>query len=246
MYRHLSLLGVFVWTLSAAGLSLADTFSVTVDAQSNIFGAGHSTPPAPGDGGGGVLPPFVSLPSVPNVVVCVDSVAGEVCAGEQSWQCYRNADGTQIGSYVRTDITSYNGIAGMIHGESTMFLVGVFVGNQEPTDPAPPRLDFSTGALTDDFAELGPALNQAFFIGDGLANASGVRQVFHAPAGATRLHLGFADAWNFGDPQVPPGWYGDNRGSYSARVTITGEAPTFAYRVSIGALKAKYSTPAGK
>jgi len=37
-------------------------------------------------------------------------------------------------------------------------------------------------------------------------------QEFYAPAGATRLFLGFADAYEFGYPTSYPGYYNDNSG----------------------------------
>ena len=119
-----------------------------------------------------------------------------------------------------------------------MFLAGVFLDDQEPVDPAPPRLDFSAGALTDDFAKLGPALNQTFFIGDG--QALGMPQVFRAPEGATRLYLGFADAWDFGDPFAAPGYYGDNGGALLVDVWVGVDGPIPTVRITLGGLKARY------
>lgn len=97
-----------------------------------------------------------------------------------------------------------------------MFLVGVFLDDSEPQDPAPVRLDFSATVLTDPsnnrygehFLELRPALRQIFFIGDGLTETGqGGRQIFHVPDEATRLFLGFADSYNFGlvGCNCPPG-----------------------------------------
>src|SRR5262249_39942824 len=63
------------------------------------------------------------------------------------------------------------------------------------------------------------ALNQTFFIGDGLTGTgSGSVQVFHVPDGATRLYLGFADAFFF---QGDPGYYDDNTGSLTATFMVT-------------------------
>jgi hypothetical protein len=102
-----------------------------------------------------------------------------------------------------------------------MFLVGVFLGATEPADPAPSILDFTSNA---DFTSLSPLIGQTFFIGDGASNTgfggNGPRQEFVVPNGATRLYLGFADAYAFvGDP----GYYSDNGGSRSNRYRDRGE-----------------------
>ena len=52
-----------------------------------------------------------------------------------------------------------------------MFLVGVFLDEREPADPAPERLDFST---SENYSTLSPLIGQVFFIGDG-RSASGAR-----------------------------------------------------------------------
>jgi hypothetical protein len=131
------------------------------------------------------------------------------------------------------------GISGVQHGELTLFLVGVFLDDDEPGDPAPPRLDFSNDALTDDFLELAPALRQTFFIGDGLAGGS--EQIFHVPAGATRLFLGFADAFDFGDPIGPPGWYDDNLGQLVVDLELDQLKPVPVLAATWGRIKALYS-----
>jgi Flp pilus assembly protein TadG len=72
-------------------------------------------------------------------------------------------------------------------------LVGVFLSDNQPSDSAAPaNLDFSSVASRN-FTTLQPALQQIFFIGDGLTD-SGVQQNFIAPKGATRLFLA---TWDF-------------------------------------------------
>jgi hypothetical protein len=72
-------------------------------------------------------------------------------------------------------------------------LVGVFLSDNQPSDSdAPANLDFSSVASRN-FTSLQPALQQVFFIGDGLTD-SGVQQSFIAPPGATRLFLA---TWDF-------------------------------------------------
>jgi len=120
-----------------------------------------------------------------------------------------------------------------------MFLVGVFTDGTEPADPAPIRLDFGAGGITDAFTTLAPELNQVFFIGDGLTGTgSGAAQQFTAPSTATHLYLGFADATQFGDPTGLPGDYGDNMGSLEATFDI--DDPTPALAATWGALKVLY------
>jgi hypothetical protein len=121
-----------------------------------------------------------------------------------------------------------------------MFLAGVFLTDDEPVDPAPARLDFSAN---DSFTDLSPLINQAFFIGDGLTGTgSGAVQRFHVPAEATRLFLGFEDAFGFGFPGgLPPSSYADNVGSLTATFEITtaipepGMTPLIALSLMVGA-----------
>jgi hypothetical protein len=221
-YRSI-ILTLILMTLFAASPVLADT--LTVSGQANIFGAGHGIAPSPNGGGGGQLPPSYTFLPGSNLTLTFSSVSGLV----KSWAGAdpNGADGGFSASGT-TDITSYGGISGIINGNHTLFLVGVFVGVPEPGDPAPPRLDF-TGA--ENFASLSPLLNQTFFIGDGLTGTgTGTTQQFFAPAGATRLYLGFADSFDFGNPTAPPGNYGDNSGELQAtfdlRSTATVPEPT--------------------
>ena len=109
-----------------------------------------------------------------------------------------------------------NGLAGL--GAPANALVGAFVGPTIPTPgPTPqPFLDFATtGNSSIDYTTLTPALNQPFFIGDGL-NASSVRQSVTVPTGATRLVLG---------PMDGTGWY-NNSGSFSVTIFASGAEPT--------------------
>jgi len=187
---------------------------MAVDAQSNVFGAGHAYAPDPGGGGGGVLPPYFALPSGGGLVLTFSSVTGSVSCGP-GWS---GPDGGPYASGT-TDILSYGGISGIVNNDATMFLVGVFLDDNEPVDPAPARLDFTgnTG-----FASIAPSLAQVFFIGDGLTGTgSGAVQEFYAPAGATRLFLGFADAYEFGYPTSYPGYYNDNSGQLEVEFDVS-------------------------
>ncbi len=72
-------------------------------------------------------------------------------------------------------------------------LIGVFTDSSTPSGSAPAGQDFS--GMNDAFTSLSPALNEVFFIGDGLTGTgSGTVQEFVVPTGATRLFLASSDA----------------------------------------------------
>lgn len=173
----------------------------------NIFGAGHDTAPAPGGGGGGTLPPVWELPAG-STVVAVTCAVGEVTPfTDQPLMNGPNGDRLGAGGE-ETDVESYQGISGIIDTSGGMFLVGVFLTDAEPADPAPERLDFTNA---EDFEELSPEIGQTFYVGDGAG------KLFHIPAGATRFFLGFADAFLY---EGAPGWYGNNGGQLSVNVGV--------------------------
>jgi hypothetical protein len=101
-----------------------------------------------------------------------------------------------------------------VHGERSVFLVGVFLGDAEPANPAPERLDFTQtcpDVCTVDRIE--PELGQTFFIGMG-----GEAPEYVVPDGATRLFLGFADGYF---THGAPGWYGNNSGQLDLVVRLS-------------------------
>jgi hypothetical protein len=215
---------------------VATAQEVTVPAASNIFGAGHASPPEPGGGGGGLLPVMIPIPPhqpEETQAVVFDSVTGEVtcCYPYDQWN---GPDGGPYG-WGGTNINSYGGISGMIDSNAVIFLAGVFVTDAEPADPAPVRLDFSEGQIGTLFTDLLPALNQTFFIGDGHAND--VAQVFHVPEGATRLFLGFLDAQDF---MNWPGYYDDNAGDLQVAYSVVTSVPSPTAVASWGRVKSLY------
>lgn len=181
--------------------------SQVVAATANIFGAGRDEAPAPGGGGGGTVPPVWELPSGSTIVI-VPCVAGEVTPF--TGQPLRNgaAGDRQGAGGENTDVTSYEGISGIVNQGNGMFLVGVFLTDAEPSDPAAPRLDFTDG---EDFEELAPEIAQTFLVGDGEG------RTYRVPPGATRLFLGFADAFLY---EGSPGWYGNNAGELEVTVAV--------------------------
>jgi hypothetical protein len=94
-------------------------------------------------------------------------------------------------------------------------LIGVFLGSGQPNlNPAPGSLDFSM-VLSQDYISLSPALQQVFFMGDGLTSGS-IPQNIIAPVGATRLFLGTMDGY---------GW-ANNFGSFDVSIDAVPEPTT--------------------
>jgi hypothetical protein len=109
-----------------------------------------------------------------------------------------------------TNVSSYGGISGISYRFNTMFLVGVFLTDDEPREGEhPERLGYTDEG--GDYAEQAPLIAQTFFVGDGEG------RVFTVPSGATRLYLGFADAVDF---QGDPGFYGNNSGELAVAVAF--------------------------
>jgi len=135
------------------------------------------------------------------------------------WGPFGGGDGLLLEEGVKnTDIYSYGGISGLVADDRYGPLVGVFLNDFEPSDPAPARLDI-TGNVN--FATFTPILNQTFFIGDG-RDSGGNLQKYFVPSGATRLFLGFVDGSYY---THQPGYYIDNRGSLTAAFDIASAPP---------------------
>ena len=193
-------------------LSACSSTKLVVPGSANVFGAGHIIPPAPAGGGAGTAPPSYSFSAASGTeVLTFPSITGQVVCDRDHFPANGPDGGPHAGG--STDLWSCAGISGLKNKHATMFLVGVFLDDKEPSDPAPPSLDFNRSTS---FAEVYPALRQTFFIGDGMTGTgSGELQRFHVPAGATRLFLGFADGWA---SHGRPGWYGDNAGSLTVEL----------------------------
>jgi hypothetical protein len=208
--RSAALFVLSILAVDSGTLSRADV--VTVSAQADIFGAGHPVVPS-FPAGGGVLPPVVNFTPGANLVLTFASVTGNVSPDNGAEN--NGPDGGSGG----TNINSSSGISGIVV-DRIFPMVGVFLNNTEPANPAPPVLNFTgnTG-----FATLSPALQQVFYVGDGLTGTgTGNTQQFFIPAGATRLYLGFEDAQGF---QGNPSFYGDNVGSFTATLSISNSVP---------------------
>jgi hypothetical protein len=116
-----------------------------------------------------------------------------------------------------TAIGAYNGLTGVLAYGRSMFLVGVFLDDTEPSDPAPqPLSSFYTDG--DNFLVGGSDITRfVFMIGDG-RSPTGETQTFLVPNNATRFFLGFADGFRFGGE---PSTYDDNRGLLSVNGFVT-------------------------
>jgi hypothetical protein len=203
---------LLVLSLAAAPLLVAAAGSATSDSRlgvpsrADLFAAGlRAVPTMPG--GAGVLPPVFRFAAGPGKVLTFTRVSGRLTWGTSSPSFGADGDPGQA-----TDIKSLRGISG-IAAPAGLFLAGVFLGPSFPTAPAPRRYRVLNPG---NVPTVAPRLQQVFFVGDG-RTASGVTQRVRVPAGATRLYLGFEDAFAF---KGVPGYYDDNGGALSATFRI--------------------------
>lgn len=193
---------LFVPVVSVAiGAPARQAAALTVPATANIFGSGEAPlpPPAPAGGGGGTDPVAYSLPPNAGVVTFSGGSGSVTCCGDFSTPPYNGPAGGTPLSPGGTDIPSTGSISGVLSNRQ-MFLAGVFLDDDSPFG-APPR----TNTLTQV-----PALQQVFYVGAG-------PRTIGVPEGATRLFLGFADAYGF---HGRAGYYSDNRGSVGINITL--------------------------
>lgn len=136
------------------------------------------------------------------------SVSGELgaCSGCEP----ESVDGGSV-TFTSTNLVALNGISGVLHEDRTLFVVGVFLGDDDPDQDD--QVDLS-GANSEENQE--PEIGEVFFIGDGQTDGGDEQQVA-VPDGAETLYLGFADGFAF---QGTPGAYGDNSGSVDIEVTL--------------------------
>lgn len=137
------------------------------------------------------------------------------CCGDPG-QLATPEGGTWLGDG-RSRIDGINGISSAF-GNTQLPLVAMFGNETDPFGAAAPAAlaDWDASAPT----SLAPGLWQVFFVGDGRAgynDAGGALLSFTAPAGATRLYVGFVDAGNFFGTSA---WYHDNPGAVSGTVSM--------------------------
>lgn len=208
---HKSIIPLLVLLTTQQAASAAE---LTVDTRSNIYGSGHVSPfdtPEPSGGGGGVPPPSYAFTAPAGAVLRFSEVTGFIDvnfggpAGPDGHGPATGDPGFVVGAW--------NGLSEFAASRYAC-MVGVFLSDAEPVDPAPLPLDYA--AITLDFKELSPGLGQVFYIGDGRDGVGNV-QDFWVPSGARRLFLGIPDHSGGAEPA---GWYDDNTGVLTARFDI--------------------------
>jgi hypothetical protein len=186
-------------------LSLEQAATVVIDARADIYSAGLG---AADKDRGGVMPSALAV-APGGITITFANVHGKTGCNNDTPAADPDGGGCAGGD---TAIDAAGSISGIVNHKHTQFLVGVFLGAAPPAGP-PASLDFTDN---ESFADLAPALNQVFFIGDGLTGTgSGDTQRFAIPAGATHLWLGIADAYSF---HGAPSYYADNTGGLSVTV----------------------------
>jgi hypothetical protein len=109
------------------------------------------------------------------------------------------------------------GISGILNTNPAhgFALLGVFVGSTVPSSKPPATENYSDITSNSSFS---PALDQVFFIGDGLTGTgTGTVQKFNIPNTATRLFLGYPDG---------PSDYYNNTGVVTATLSVAVPPPT--------------------
>ena len=174
---------------------------LTVSGQANVFGAGLSAPPAPGGGGGGKAPTAYSLPAGAAQVTFSGGAGSVTCCTGFSTPPYNGPAGGTPLTPAGTSVAAAGSLSGVYVSNIQMFLVGVFLGGSAPSGSPPPTDTITTS----------PALRQVFYVG------AGPRTV-NVPVGATRLFLGFADAYGF---HGAAGYYADNAGAVQIDLSVS-------------------------
>lgn len=204
---------VLVLGLGARGVSAdvmtPEKLDFQVHGSMNLYAAGLDSVIEPGGGGGGTLPIGVDLGPGVGRVVTFPSIQGTISPAPG---VMNGAEGGQHWSS-RTNINATDRLSGIIHEDRNLFLMGVFLP-EEWNSPAPEALTFRD---SEDYLELSPLLGQTFLIGNG-RTSDGLERRFVAPDAATRLYLGFADAWDF---QGDVGFFDDNTGELGVSVRVT-------------------------
>lgn len=175
----------------------------------------------------------------PNNFLTTSSPAGLIAPAETLPGAPRPSPYTAPSTTFYVAMDPFASISGMTLFESVpadrrvMFLAGVFLTDAAPSGPAPASLDFSSTAIGRNFSSLASALQQTFYIGDGLTGeGSGAAQSFLVPDTATRLFLGFVDgAYFVGGPD----YYDNNVGSFAVTLQVVPEIDPDAL-ISAGAL----------
>ena len=186
--------------------------TINLESRSNIFASGRMYTSDPGGGGGGILPFELALDCSVTKIIFPEvkgqiSITGDPSISPEGW----SIDSPE-GYDPNARIPEFEGLSDVISKKRALFLAGVFLDDSVPDGV----YQGGPNIIQYDLIENRPALNQIFYIGDGLTGTgSGELQEFFVPKGATRLFLGFPDAPYF---KGPHGYYGDNEGSVDVTI----------------------------
>jgi len=158
--------------------------------------------------------PYVSFNASAAVFTFTGVSGGLNCCGDAN-----NLATPEGGNWLgpSSSIGGLNGISDAF-GNTQLPLVAMFGSETDPFGAAAPAALPAWDAHNP--TSLSPGLYQVFFVGDGRSgfdDPSGALLSFSAPAGATRLYVGFVDAGNFVGTSA---WYHDNPGSVSGVVNM--------------------------
>lgn len=201
--------------ISPAGAQIAITpggsASGSVDGTASIYQIfGHSGTVEASQAAATTDAPYLSFTS--GSVFTFTSVTGGINCCSNPGDLY-TPDGR---SGLSSGVQSLNGLS-PVTGNTALPLLAVFTSGSDPFGGAAPAvLPYDAAAPV----SLSPQLNQVFYVGDGRAgqdDPAGALLTFTAPAGATRLYLGFADSFAFNGP---PSYYQDNPGKVSFTATL--------------------------
>jgi hypothetical protein len=203
-----------LFLLAATSLAVPVTAfgqTATVNATDVIYSAGNS----------GLNPSSVGGTAPGSINVSGDSfltfgASGQIILNVGTGNNLNNPDG--VGAAVPSSIGSGYGSLSGIQAPDAGYLTGVFLAPGGPSGSAPTTLDYLSGGNASTSAtSYTPALDQVFFIGDGLTgNGTGTTQDFYVPAGATELFLGISDACGYNGA---PSCYTDNTGAFTIGYT---------------------------
>ena len=223
-FAVLLIFGAFAGTALAAPIASGGTAATTLFGNTPVYQIfGHPGNPGGDVSGGSVNDAvlFTFAAGAGNVFTFTASGLVNCCGGTPNTP--------PDGLFAGTSIMGANGLSS-VAGNTQLPLLGVFTTDTDPFGSTPPAtLSWDANNPT----SLSPLLQQVFYIGDGKTgyqDATGSPLAFAAPASATRLYLGVADAFGFNGLTAA---YADNTGSYAVTVSLAAvpEPQTYAMMI---------------